>query len=42
MKRFFDLTIRGPQPNRILTFDRHFRNLTTPRGEPFVLLPDDA
>ena len=28
--------------NRILTFDRHFRDLTTPRGEPFVLLPDDA
>jgi uncharacterized protein len=28
--------------NRILTFDRHFRSLTTPRGEPFVLLPDDA
>jgi uncharacterized protein len=28
--------------NRILTFDRHFRSLTTPRGEPFVLLPADA
>ena len=28
--------------NRIVTFDGHFRSLTTPRGEPFVLLPDDA
>jgi uncharacterized protein len=28
--------------NRILTFDDHFRSLTTPRGEPFVVLPADA
>ena len=28
--------------NRILTFDSHFRSLTTPRGEPFVVLPADA
>jgi predicted nucleic acid-binding protein len=28
--------------NRILTFDHHFRSLTTPRGEPFVVLPADA
>ena len=27
---------------RIATFDHHFRSLTTPDGEPFVLLPDDA
>jgi uncharacterized protein len=27
--------------NRIATFDRHFRALTTPDGEPFVMLPDD-
>jgi predicted nucleic acid-binding protein len=28
--------------NRILTFDQHFRSLTTPGGEPFVVLPADA
>jgi uncharacterized protein len=28
--------------NRIVTFDDHFRSLTTPGGEPFVLLPADA
>jgi predicted nucleic acid-binding protein len=28
--------------NRILTFDDHFRSLTTPDGEPFVVLPADA
>ena len=28
--------------NRILTFDDHFRSLTTPSGEPFVVLPADA
>ena len=28
--------------NRIVTFDDHFRSLTTPRGEPFVVLPADA
>jgi uncharacterized protein len=28
--------------NRILTFDDHFRSLTMPGGEPFVLLPGDA
>ena len=28
--------------NRILTFDDHFRSLTTPGGEPFVVLPADA
>jgi predicted nucleic acid-binding protein len=28
--------------NRVLTFDQHFRQMTTPRGEPFVLLPADA
>ena len=28
--------------NRILTFDQHFRSLTTPRGEPFTVLPADA
>ena len=27
---------------RIATVDQHFRSLTTPAGEPFVLLPDDA
>jgi uncharacterized protein len=27
--------------NRIATFDRHFRALTTPDGQPFVMLPDD-
>lgn len=27
---------------RIATFDRHFRLLTTPDGQPFVMLPDDA
>ncbi|MEA2256541.1 MAG: uncharacterized protein QOG35_2586 [Solirubrobacteraceae bacterium] len=27
---------------RIATFDQHFRDLTTPAGQPFVLLPDDA
>ncbi len=28
--------------NRILTFDQHFRSLTTPGGEAFVVLPADA
>jgi predicted nucleic acid-binding protein len=28
--------------NRIVTFDDHFRSLTTPAGEPFVVLPDVA
>ena len=28
--------------NRIVTFDDHFRSLTTPAGEPFVVLPADA
>jgi uncharacterized protein len=28
--------------NRIATFDQHFRSLTTPDGEPFVMLPADA
>lgn len=28
--------------NRIATFDDHFRSMTTPRGEAFVLLPADA
>jgi predicted nucleic acid-binding protein len=28
--------------SRIATVDQHFRSLTTPAGEPFVLLPDDA
>jgi predicted nucleic acid-binding protein len=28
--------------NRIATVDQHFRSMTTPAGEPFVLLPDDA
>lgn len=28
--------------NRIATLDPQFRNLKTPRGEPFVLLPEDA
>jgi uncharacterized protein len=27
---------------RIATVDQQFRSLTTPAGEPFVLLPDDA
>jgi predicted nucleic acid-binding protein len=27
---------------RIATVDQHFRSMTTPAGEPFVLLPDDA
>jgi uncharacterized protein len=27
--------------NRIASFDRHFRALTTPDGQPFVMLPDD-
>jgi uncharacterized protein len=27
---------------RIATFDQHFRSMTPPGGEPFVLLPDDA
>jgi predicted nucleic acid-binding protein len=27
---------------RIATVDQHFRSITTPAGEPFVLLPDDA
>lgn len=28
--------------NRIATFDQHFRSLTTPDGDAFVLLPADA
>ena len=28
--------------DRIATLDQHFRSLTTPGGEPFVLLPADA
>jgi uncharacterized protein len=28
--------------NRIVTFDDHFRSLTTPRGEHFIVLPVDA
>ena len=28
--------------NRIVTFDADFRSLTTPGGEPFVLLPADG
>lgn len=28
--------------NRIATLDQHFRSLTTPGGEPFVMLPADA
>jgi uncharacterized protein len=28
--------------NRIATLDRHFRSLTTPAGERFVVLPADA
>jgi uncharacterized protein len=28
--------------NRIVTFDDHFRSLTTPGGEAFVVLPADA
>jgi len=28
--------------NRIVTVDDHFRSLTTPGGEPFVVLPADA
>jgi uncharacterized protein len=27
---------------RIASFDQHFRSMTTPGGEPFILLPDDA
>ena len=27
---------------RIATVDQHFRSMSTPAGEPFVLLPDDA
>jgi uncharacterized protein len=27
---------------RIATVDQHFRSMTTPAGETFVLLPDDA
>ena len=27
---------------RIATVDQHFRSMTTPAGEAFVLLPDDA
>jgi uncharacterized protein len=27
---------------RIVTFDDHFRSLTTPDGEPFIVLPADA
>jgi uncharacterized protein len=27
---------------RIATVDRHFRSMTTPAGEPFIVLPDDA
>jgi predicted nucleic acid-binding protein len=28
--------------NRVVTLDQHFRSLTTPGGEPFVVLPADA
>ena len=28
--------------NRIVTFDDHFRSLTTPDGDPFVVFPADA
>lgn len=28
--------------NRIVTFDQHFRSMTTPGGEAFVVLPADA
>jgi predicted nucleic acid-binding protein len=28
--------------SRILSFDDHFRSLTTPDGEPFIVLPADA
>jgi predicted nucleic acid-binding protein len=27
--------------SRIATFDQHFRSVSTPDGEPFVVLPDD-
>jgi uncharacterized protein len=27
---------------RIATVDQHFRSMTTPEGNPFVMLPDDA
>jgi predicted nucleic acid-binding protein len=27
---------------RIATVDQHFRSMTTPGGEPLILLPDDA
>ena len=28
--------------NRIVTVDDHFRSLTTPAGQPFIVLPADA
>ena len=33
---------RRLRTRRIATVDQHFRSMTTPDGEPFVLLPDDA
>ena len=33
---------RRVRTNRIATLDQHFRAMTTPAGEGFVLLPDDA
>jgi predicted nucleic acid-binding protein len=33
---------RRLRTNRIATLDQHFRSMTTPGGEGFVLLPDDA
>jgi predicted nucleic acid-binding protein len=33
---------RRVRTNRIATLDQHFRAMTTPAGEGFVLLPADA
>jgi predicted nucleic acid-binding protein len=33
---------RRVRTNRIATLDQHFRSMTTPAGEGFVLLPADA
>lgn len=33
---------RRARTNRIATLDHHFRSMTTPTGEGFVLLPADA
>jgi uncharacterized protein len=33
---------RRVRTNRIATLDQHFRSMTTPGGEAFVLLPADA